>query len=65
MLLSVIYDSQKMMGMVLRMEGIPPKAYSVELMNHERGVFLFQVTYKDYYEAKKTFDELRRAYDLH
>lgn len=65
MFLSVIYDSQKMMGMVLRMEGIPPKAYSVKLMDHERGVFLFQVMYKDYYDAKKTFDELQRAYDLH
>ena len=65
MLLSVIYDSQKMMGMVLRMEGIPPKAYTVELMDHESGVFLFQVMYKDYYDAKKTFVELQRAYDLH
>lgn len=53
------------MGMVFNMEGMPPKGYSVKLMDHERGVFLFQVMYKDYYDAKKTFDELQRAYDLH
>ena len=65
MALQAIYDSRKKMGMVFDMEGMPPKGYSVELMDHERGVFLFQVMYKDYYDAKKTFDELQRAYDLH
>lgn len=39
MFLSVIYDSQKMIGLVLRMEGIPPKAYSVKLMDYKRGIY--------------------------
>lgn len=65
MFLSVIYDSQKMMGMVLRMEGIPPKAYSVKLMDHKRGIYRQQFTFREYDDAKKTFDELQRVYDLH
>lgn len=65
MTLSAIYDSRKKMGLVFDMKGIPPEGYTVNLMNHESGVFLFHVMYKDYYDAKKTFDELQRAYDLH
>lgn len=65
MALSAIYDSRKKMGLVFDMEGMPPKGYSIELMDHDQGVFLFRVMYKEYDDAKKTFDELQRAYDLH
>lgn len=65
MALSAIYDSRKKMGLVFDMKGMPPEGYTVKLMNHKSGVFLFQVMYKDYYDAKKTFDELQRVYDLH
>lgn len=41
MALSAIYDSRKKMGLVFDMEGMPPKGYSVELMDHDQGVFLF------------------------
>lgn len=65
MALSVIYDSRKKMGLVFDMEGMPPKGYSVKLMDHVQGVFLFQLMYKEYDDAKKAFGELRRAYALH
>lgn len=65
MALSAIYDSRKKIGLVFDMEGMPPKGYSVELMDHDQGVFLFRVMYKEYDDAKKTFDELQRVYDLH
>ena len=65
MALSAIYDSRKKMGLVFDMEGMPPKGYSVKLIDNEQGVFLFQLMYKEYDDAKKAFGELRRAYDLH
>ena len=65
MALRAIYDSRKKMGMVLRMEGIPSKAYNVKLMDYKRGIYRQQFTFREYDDAKKTFDELQRAYDLH
>lgn len=65
MVLSVIYDSRKKMGMVFDMEGIPPKSYTVKLMDYKRGIYRQQFTFREYDDAKKTFDELQRAYDLH
>lgn len=65
MLLSVIYD--RGWGLTLHMDGIPPKSYTVKLMdcNRRNGTYLQQFTFREYDDAKKTFDELQRAYDLH
>lgn len=65
MLLSVIYD--RGWGLTLHMDGIPPKSYTVKLMDYNcrNGTYLQQFTFREYDDAKKTFDELQRAYDLH
>lgn len=65
MILTVIHDSKQDLNLRLNMEGIPPKYYTVELFDHKRGIYRQHFTFQDYSEAKETFNELQRVYNLH
>lgn len=65
MILTVIHDSKQGLNLRLNMEGIPPKCYTVELFDHKRGIYRQHFTLSDYDEAKETFNELQRVYNLH
>lgn len=65
MVLEVIYDSRKNMSLRLTMQGLPLKHYTVELFDNKHRLFHRDFAISDYDEARRTFDELQRSYDLH